>query len=79
MFSEAVVPMFSVDLHRADHTRHYSIRPLVGSGWEVRIEQDCELTRRACYRDWHRVERALASFRLEVRELTSRGWAVVEH
>jgi hypothetical protein len=30
-----------------------------------------------CYHDWHRVERALAIFRLEVSELTERGWQVV--
>ena len=68
--------MFSVSLRRAEHTRHYSIRPLIGSGWEVRREEDRELTRHACYRDWHRVERALAVFRMEVSELTSSGWAV---
>jgi hypothetical protein len=29
------------------------------------------------YHDWHRVERALALFRLEVAELSERGWREV--
>jgi hypothetical protein len=70
--------IFAVNLTRADHTRRYSIQPLAESGWEVRLEEDRLLTHRACYRDWHRVERARAVFRLQVLELTTRGWAVTE-
>lgn len=73
---------FSVNLQRAEHTRHYSIQPIPdsaeGAGWEVRLEEDREVRHRARYRDWHRVERAKAAFRLEVLQLTSLGWAIRE-
>ena len=55
--------MFSVSIQRADHVRRYSIHSTVDNGWEVRLEDDRWVTRQARYRDWHRVERALAIFR----------------
>jgi hypothetical protein len=70
--------MFAVNLHRAEHTKRYSISQLDESGWEVRLEEDRELKHRVYYHDWHRVERAMAVFRLEVSELTAEGWAVGE-
>jgi hypothetical protein len=54
--------------------REYSIRLIAGAGWEVRRAEDHRLTRHARYRDWHRVERALASFRREAADLTAQGW-----
>jgi hypothetical protein len=68
--------MFILRLRYADHTRHYSIRSAGTEGWEVRLVEDRTLRRLNHYRDWHRVERALASFEREVRELTARGWQV---
>ena len=65
--------MFSISLRNADHTRKYSIAPLSPAGWEVTLEQEGELTRHV-YHDWHRVERAMALFQLEVGQLTQRGW-----
>lgn len=65
--------MFSIVLRKADQTRRYSISRLGASGWEVTREREGE-TRHVCYKDWHRVERALAIFRLEVSDLTARGW-----
>lgn len=70
--------MFSISLRNADHTRQYSIAPRNDSGWEVKLEEDRELARHVYYHDWHRVERTLAVFRLEVSELTARGWQEVE-
>ena len=49
-------------------------RPLSSSGWEVKLEQAGEITRHVYYHDWHRVERALALFQLEVSNLTEHGW-----
>ena len=69
--------MFSVVLRNAASTRRYFISPLSDSGWEVILEHEGELTHHVWYRDWHRVERALAMFHLEVSELTARGWQVV--
>jgi hypothetical protein len=68
--------MFVLRLRHADHTRHYSIRSAGPEGWEVRLVEDRTLKRLNHYRDWHRVERALASFEREVEELTARGWQV---
>ena len=70
----ARIPMLSITLQRADHVRQYSIHPMAGAGWVVRLEEDQTLTRHACYHDWHRVERTLAMFRQEVAELMEHGW-----
>jgi hypothetical protein len=68
--------MFVRKLHQAEHTRDYSIASTGTEGWEVRLEEDRKLRRLDHYRDWHRVERALASFEREVEELTARGWQI---
>lgn len=65
--------MFTISLRKADHTRTYSIARLDPAGWEVTLEHEGELTRHV-YHDWHRVERALALFEMEVGQLTERGW-----
>jgi len=66
--------MFLLSLHRADHVRRYSITPARPFGWEVRMEEDREVRRQDLYEDWHRVERAMALFKLEVSQLTASGW-----
>lgn len=68
--------MFDLSLQRADHVRHYFIRAVAPSGWEVRFEEDRQLRRRNVYQDWHRVERALALFEREVVELRASGWLI---
>jgi hypothetical protein len=70
--------MFTLSLRHADHTRIYSICAAGSEGWEVRLEEDRTLCRLDRYRDWHRVERAMASFEREVKELTARGWEVTK-
>ena len=65
--------MFTVTLRKAERIRRYSISMLGASGWEV-IREDEHETRHVIYDDWHRVERTLAMFRLEVSELTECGW-----
>ena len=69
--------MFSVILSKADQVRRYSVSRLGDAGWLVTRERDGEPPRQICYHDWHRVERALAIFRLEVSELTAGGWSEV--
>jgi len=66
--------MFQLSLRRADHVRRYSITPVRPFGWEVKFEEDRELRRKSVYRDWHRVERAMALFELEVLQLKASGW-----
>jgi len=70
--------MFDFRLRRQDHVRQYSISPSGVEGWEVRLEEDRTLRRLDRYRDWHRVERALAAFEREVEELRAQGWRVAE-
>jgi hypothetical protein len=69
--------MFSIVLRNAASIRRYSISPDRDTGWEVILEREGELPRHVWYRDWHRVERTLAIFRLEVSDLTARGWQIV--
>ena len=69
--------MFSIVLRNAASTRRYWISSHGDSGWEVILEREGELPRHVWYHDWHRVERAMAMFRMEVSELTARGWQVV--
>jgi hypothetical protein len=68
--------MFTVILRKADEIRRYSISTPGESGWEV-IRETARETHHVFYDDWHRVERALAMFRLEVSELTEHGWREV--
>ena len=72
--------MFDLRLQLAEHIRHYSVSVASPSGWEVRREEDSELTMNNRYEDWHRVERAIAAFQREVLRLTESGWTVLtEH
>ena len=66
--------MFAKELSRAGHTRKFSIRDLGASGWEIRDEQDDRVLKQVCYTDWHRVERALNMFNLQIDELEDAGW-----
>jgi len=68
--------MYRLSLHSADHVRRYTISSTDRSGWEVTLEEDRKLRRHDLYEDWHRVERALASFEREVSVLTAQGWRV---
>ena len=69
--------MFSLNLHRNEKVRKYSIAQAGPSGWEVRLEENNHLERLDHYNDWHRVERALKLFEREVLELEEHGWHVV--
>jgi hypothetical protein len=67
---------FAKIIRNADHIRRYTIQP-VATGWEVRQEQDSQVVRRACYQDWHRVERARRAFVSEMSVLRQNGWIEV--
>jgi len=43
----------------------------------VRTEEDSRLLRSVRYDDWHRVERAMMTIRLEVSTLEEAGWVAV--
>jgi hypothetical protein len=69
-----IVFMFAKQLCRAGHTRTFSIKDMGTSGWEVRDEQDDRVLKAIHYTDWHRVERAMNMFNLQIDELESSGW-----
>ena len=66
--------MFAKTLTHDGHTREYTIRSLGLEGWEVQEARDKRVVRKACYTDWHRVERAMAIFSIEAATLEARGW-----
>jgi hypothetical protein len=68
--------MFAKELRQEGHTRKFSIKERGRDGWEVREEQDDRVLKQVCYTDWHRVERALTIFNLQIDELETRGWAI---
>ncbi len=68
--------MFSTTLTFDGHWRRFAVQALTASGWEIRVEQDSTIVRRAHYTDWHRLERAVEAIRREMRELQSRGWQI---
>ena len=69
--------MFSIALQHEEHTRKYRVTPSHTSGWELTLTEDTKPTRQLHYDDWHRVERALLTWQLEIEELTGKGWVVV--
>ena len=66
--------MFVKELYRAGHTRKLSIRDMGTGNWEVRDEQDNRVLKHVRVTDWHRVERALNMFNLQIDELEDAGW-----
>ena len=66
--------MFAKELRQEGHTRKFSIKDRGRDGWEVREEQDDRVLKQVCYTDWHRVERALNMFNLQIDELEDAGW-----
>lgn len=68
--------MFAKELSHDGHIKRFLVLPAGERGWEVRVEQDSRVVRRVCYTDWHRVERALTLFSLQVSELAREGWQV---
>ena len=66
--------MLNKELRFAGHVKRFLINRLGREGWEVREEEDRQVVKQVCYTDWHRVERALNLFNIEIGELESKGW-----
>ena len=66
--------LFSKELRFAGHVRRFLINRLGREGWEVLEEQDRQVVKKVHYTDWHRVERALSLFNMEIGQLESEGW-----
>jgi hypothetical protein len=71
--ADRLMQMYEKKLTHSGHTTKFSVSE-GGEGWEVRVEQDSRLIRRASYTDWHRVERAVSQMRIEADELEQSGW-----
>lgn len=65
--------MYEKSLSHQGHTRRFAIAEN-GGVWEVRTEEDSRVVKQVRYDDWHRVERAMMSIRLEVSSLEEAGW-----
>lgn len=65
---------FTKSLRNAEHTRRFSIAA-TKDGWELKEEQDGEVSRQVRYQDWHRVERARRSLTLKLETLRDAGWS----
>lgn len=68
--------MFATELSHDGHTKRFSVVRAAERGWEIREEQDSRVVRQAWYSDWHRVERALTRFSLQVSQLARQGWRI---
>lgn len=65
--------MYARLLRNASHVRRFTIRG-AGTGWHIIDEQDATIVKNVVYSDWHRVERAKATFALEAAMLRDEGW-----
>ena len=66
--------MYKRTFRKEDQTHRFVITNKVGSGWEVREEQDSRVISSRCYTDWHRVERARMAFTDQALNLQQSGW-----
>ena len=69
--------MYTRLLRKSEHTKTFTISHDQREGWQVSEEEDGRLVLSVCYRDWHRVERAVRMFAEKARALHERGW--VDH
>jgi hypothetical protein len=69
--------MFEKNLHNEGHTRRFAISEAGGS-WVAQTEHDSEVVKRVRYDDWHRVERTMLSFAIEISSLEQAGWVVAD-
>lgn len=66
--------MFSKELRFAGHVKRFLINRLGQEGWEVLEELDRQVVKKIRYTDWHRVERAVNLFNMEIGQLEDEGW-----
>jgi len=65
-------PVFEKTLVRAGEVRSYQIR-MGQNGWEASKKEDHTVARQH-HADWHRVERTLTKFEMEIESLRAQGW-----
>jgi hypothetical protein len=69
--------IFWKQLRSQDRVRAFVVGDADDRGWEVRQEEDNRIVKRAWLHDWHRVEVAIMSFKVEAGQLRSDGWTEV--
>jgi hypothetical protein len=70
--------LFAKRLVRAGEERRFHIHYKPGTGWEAAEGAGRATLQAARYTDWHRVERVLRRFSLEIAELHRQGWREAE-
>ena len=70
-------PIFKKIMVRGHHVRSFSIEPTAPEGWIASEEADQQIVQWWRYRDWHRVERAVARFLHTAAKLKRAGWVDV--
>ena len=65
--------LLAATLARYGRARSYEVCR-TSRGWQARVREDCAVVHEQILTDWHRVERALARFTLEIAALRSLGW-----
>ena len=69
--------IFTKTLVRGPHVRSFRILPLPVAGWMVSEEADQRIVQHQQLTDWHRVERAVTRFMVQVADLRREGWVDV--
>jgi hypothetical protein len=69
--------MYEKNLRNAGHTRRFEIRE-AGGTWVAQTEHDSQVVKRVRYDDWHRVERTMLTFAIEISSLEQAGWVVAD-
>jgi hypothetical protein len=70
-------PIFKKTLVRGRHVRSFCVESTAPEGWIASEEADRQIVQWWRYRDWHRVERALARFLSTAAKLKRAGWVDV--
>jgi hypothetical protein len=66
--------VFKKTLVRGRHVRSFRIEATQPEGWIASEESDQQIVQWWRYRDWHRVERAVARFLSTAAKLKRAGW-----
>ena len=69
--------MFSIVLRNAARPGATPFHPTASPAGRSSSNARASCAHHVWYHDWHRVERTLAMFRLEVSNLTAHGWQMV--
>ena len=67
-------PIFAKTLALGEHRRSFEIRALETDGWVAWTSCDRNILDRQQLSDWHRVERKMTRFELDIDDLIRRGW-----